>query len=140
MGLMELLKDYDVTILSHPRKTNVMVDALSRKARSMGSLAHLEASRCLLVERSAHRLQCLALSILAFWIIGRYSTTSQNLSATGQLLISSPFDPLSLRLRVLERRAVHVVSATRQVKLGDPQDSISCSFHPYLLRFAPKCP
>uniref|UniRef100_M1DWF2 Uncharacterized protein n=1 Tax=Solanum tuberosum TaxID=4113 RepID=M1DWF2_SOLTU len=43
------------------------------------------------------------------------------------------------RLRVLEQRVVHVVSATCQVELGEPQDSISCSFQPYLLRVAPKC-
>lgn len=38
---MELLKDYDCTILYHPGKANVVADALSRK--SMGSLAHLTA-------------------------------------------------------------------------------------------------
>ena len=43
---MELLKDYDVTILYHPGKVNVVADALSRKAGSMGSLAHLQVSRC----------------------------------------------------------------------------------------------
>ena len=42
---MELLKDYDITILYHPGKANVVADALSRKAGSMGSLAHLQASR-----------------------------------------------------------------------------------------------
>ena len=42
---MELLKDYDITILYHPGKANVVADALSRKAESMGSLAHLQASR-----------------------------------------------------------------------------------------------
>ena len=36
---MELLKDYDCTILYHPGKANVVVDALSYK--SMGSLAHI---------------------------------------------------------------------------------------------------
>ncbi|XP_070002355.1 uncharacterized protein [Nicotiana sylvestris] len=38
---LELLKDYDVNILYHPGKVNVIADALSR--RSMGSLAHVEA-------------------------------------------------------------------------------------------------
>ena len=42
---MELLKDYDVTILYHPGKANVVADTLSRKAGSMGSLAHLQVSR-----------------------------------------------------------------------------------------------
>ena len=42
---MELLKDYDITILYHPGKANVVADALSRKAGSMGSLAHLQVSR-----------------------------------------------------------------------------------------------
>ncbi|XP_075085142.1 uncharacterized protein LOC142168362 [Nicotiana tabacum] len=36
---MELLKDYDCSILYHPGKANVVADALSRK--SMGSLAHI---------------------------------------------------------------------------------------------------
>ena len=42
---MEILKYYDITILYHPGKANVMADALSRKAGSMGSLAHLQVSR-----------------------------------------------------------------------------------------------
>ena len=42
---MELLKDYDISILYHPGKANVVADALSRKAGSMGSLAHLHVSR-----------------------------------------------------------------------------------------------
>ena len=42
---MELLKDYDITILYHPGKANVVADALSQKAGSMGSLAHLQVSR-----------------------------------------------------------------------------------------------
>ncbi|XP_075103124.1 uncharacterized protein LOC142177942 [Nicotiana tabacum] len=40
---LELLKDYDVDILYHLGKTNVVVDALSRK--SMGSLKHVEAGK-----------------------------------------------------------------------------------------------
>ena len=42
---MELLKDYDITILYHPGKANVVADALSRKAVSMGCLAHLQVYR-----------------------------------------------------------------------------------------------
>ena len=42
---MELLKDYDITILYHSGKADVVADALSRKVGSMGSLAHLQASR-----------------------------------------------------------------------------------------------
>ena len=36
---LELLKDYDCTILYHPGQANIVADALSRK--SMGSLTHV---------------------------------------------------------------------------------------------------
>ena len=39
---LELLKDYDMTILYHPGKAMVVADALSWKAISMGSLAMLQ--------------------------------------------------------------------------------------------------
>ena len=45
---MELLKDYDITIFYHPGKANIVADALSRRAGSMGSLDNLQVSRCLL--------------------------------------------------------------------------------------------
>ncbi|XP_070017072.1 uncharacterized protein [Nicotiana sylvestris] len=38
---LELLKDYDITILYHLGKANVVADALSRKAENMGSLAFI---------------------------------------------------------------------------------------------------
>ncbi|XP_070013652.1 uncharacterized protein [Nicotiana sylvestris] len=38
---LEVLKDYDITILDHPRKANMVADALSRKSASMGSLAYI---------------------------------------------------------------------------------------------------
>ena len=40
--MLKLLKDYDMTILYHPGKANVVANALSRKAISMGSLAMLQ--------------------------------------------------------------------------------------------------
>ena len=45
---MELLKDYDCSILYHPGKANVIADALSRK--SSGSLAHVGTERRPLVK------------------------------------------------------------------------------------------
>ena len=45
---MELLKDYDCSILYHPGKANVVADALSRK--SSGSLAHISTERRALVK------------------------------------------------------------------------------------------
>ena len=49
---MELLKDYDVTIQYHPGKSNGVVDALSQKAISIGSLAHLSGTKRLLVKET----------------------------------------------------------------------------------------
>ena len=40
---LELIKDYDCTILYHPNKENVVADALSQK--SIGNLAHLSVQR-----------------------------------------------------------------------------------------------
>ncbi|EOY08454.1 DNA/RNA polymerases superfamily protein [Theobroma cacao] len=50
---MELLKDYDCTILYHPGKASVVADALGQK--SMGSLAHISICRRSLV-REIHSL------------------------------------------------------------------------------------
>ena len=51
---MELLKDYDRTILYHLSKANIVADALSRK--SIGSLAHIAVMRRPLVEE-IHKLE-----------------------------------------------------------------------------------
>ena len=62
---MELLKDYDISILYHPGKANVVVDALSRKAVSVGSLARLivsEHSSAMEVQTWANIFVCLDIS------------------------------------------------------------------------------
>ncbi|XP_070049277.1 uncharacterized protein [Nicotiana tomentosiformis] len=46
---LELLKDYDITIFYQPGKSNMLADALSRKAKSMGNLAYLHVVERLLV-------------------------------------------------------------------------------------------
>ncbi|XP_070002165.1 uncharacterized protein [Nicotiana sylvestris] len=40
---LELLKDFDITILYHTRKANMVADALSHQAESLGSLSYLPA-------------------------------------------------------------------------------------------------
>ena len=62
---MEQLMDYDITILYHPGKANVVADALSRKAGSMGSLGHLQVSRCPL----AREVQTLANDIMRLEVL-----------------------------------------------------------------------
>ncbi|XP_049367958.1 uncharacterized protein LOC125832810 [Solanum verrucosum] len=52
---LELLKDYDMTILYHPGKANVVANALSRKTPNMGSLAAISVERRPLV-RDVQRL------------------------------------------------------------------------------------
>ena len=57
----ELLKDYDMSILYHPGKANVVVDALSRL--SMGSIAHFEKDKKELA-KDMHRLARLGVRLM----------------------------------------------------------------------------
>ncbi|XP_070048604.1 uncharacterized protein [Nicotiana tomentosiformis] len=62
---IELLKDYDITILYHPGKGNVVRDAISRKAESIGSLAFISAEErplALDIQSMANRLVRLDIS------------------------------------------------------------------------------
>lgn len=42
---MDLIKDYNISILYHPSNANMMVDALSKKLMSIKSLEWLDVSR-----------------------------------------------------------------------------------------------
>ena len=50
---LELLKDYDMSVLYHPDKANVVADALSRM--TMGSVFHIDEAKKYLM-RDVHRL------------------------------------------------------------------------------------
>ena len=50
---MELLKDYDCSILYHPGKANMVADALNRK--SAGSLANISTERRSII-KELHKL------------------------------------------------------------------------------------
>ncbi|WMV33701.1 hypothetical protein MTR67_027086 [Solanum verrucosum] len=58
---LELLKHYDVSVLYHPGKVNVVADALSRL--SMGSVAHVDDESKELV-RDVHRLARLGVRLV----------------------------------------------------------------------------
>nr|XP_009777849.1 PREDICTED: uncharacterized protein K02A2.6-like [Nicotiana sylvestris] len=58
---LELLKDYDVDILYHPGKANIVVDTLSRC--SMGSLAHVKADNRTMI-KEVHLLAYLGVRLL----------------------------------------------------------------------------
>ena len=59
--LLELLKDYDMSILYHPVKDNVVLDALSRLC--MGSTTHLEEEKKELA-KDVHRLKLLEVLLM----------------------------------------------------------------------------
>src|SRR5687767_14614162 len=58
---LELLKDYDMSVMYHPGKANVVVDALSRL--SMGSISHVEENKKELVN-DVHRLAHLGVRLV----------------------------------------------------------------------------
>ncbi|KAH0729411.1 hypothetical protein KY289_000599 [Solanum tuberosum] len=58
---LELLKDYDLSILYHPGKANVVADSLSRL--SMGSTAHIEEGKRELA-KDVHRLALLGVRLM----------------------------------------------------------------------------
>ena len=59
---LEFLKDYDMSVHYHPRKANVVADALSRLA--MGSVSNVEEKRKELV-KDVHRLSRLGVRLMS---------------------------------------------------------------------------
>ena len=55
-----MLKDYDISVLYHPDKANVVVDALSRM--TMGNVSHMEEYKKYLV-KDVHRLPRLGVQL-----------------------------------------------------------------------------
>ena len=68
---MELLKNYDCSILYHPGKANVVTDVLSRK--SAGSLAHISTGRRPII-KELHELidQGLQLKVTKKYILAQF--------------------------------------------------------------------
>ena len=56
---LELLKDYNMSFLYHPRKANVVADVLCHMI--MGSVSHIDEAKIVLV-KAVHRLARLGLS------------------------------------------------------------------------------
>ena len=59
--LLELLKDYDMSILYNPGKSNIVFDALS--GLSMGSTIHFEEEKWEL-DKEVHTLACLEVRLM----------------------------------------------------------------------------
>ncbi|XP_070040658.1 uncharacterized protein [Nicotiana tomentosiformis] len=73
---LELLKDYDVDILYHPRKANVVPDALSH--RSMGSLSYLQPEK----SEIAHEIHELASLEVRLLDLGDTRVTIQDMTSS----------------------------------------------------------
>ena len=59
---LEFLKDYDMSVHYHPRKANVVADALSRLSK--GSVAHVEEKRKKLA-KDVHKLAHLGVCLMS---------------------------------------------------------------------------
>ncbi|XP_070018223.1 uncharacterized protein [Nicotiana sylvestris] len=110
---LELLKDYDITILYHSGKANVMDDALSRKAVSMGSLTYIPAGGRPIagdVQTLANqfvRLDILEPSRILACVVSRYSLSDR--------ITERQYD--DPHLLVLKERVQH--DDARDVTIGD---------------------
>ena len=60
---LELFKDYDMTVLCHPGKANIVAEILRRM--TMGSVSHLDESK-IDIEKEVHRFTMLGVRLESF--------------------------------------------------------------------------
>ncbi|KAH0738137.1 hypothetical protein KY290_036842 [Solanum tuberosum] len=96
---LELLKDYDMSILYHPGKANVVTDALSRL--SMGSTAHFEKDKKDLA-KEVHRLAQLGVRLMDSTKGGVVLMNGAKSSLVSEVKEKQDQDPLLLEIMVIE--------------------------------------
>ncbi|KAH0784113.1 hypothetical protein KY290_003711 [Solanum tuberosum] len=93
---LELLKDYDLSILYHPGKANVIADALSRL--SMGSITHVEEGKRELA-KDLHRLARLGVRLSDSAEGGIAVTSRAESSLVSEVKEKQDRDPILLELK-----------------------------------------
>jgi len=106
---LELLKDYDIIILYHPWKDNVVADVLSRRSESLGSFAYLPA---------AERPLALDVQALACWLV-RLDIFEPSRVLVCVVFRSSLYD----RIRERQYDAPHLIILQDRVRRGDARDA-----------------
>nr|XP_033509777.1 uncharacterized protein LOC117274553 [Nicotiana tomentosiformis] len=110
------MKEYDVEILYHLGKANVMVDALSHK--SMGSLVHIEAGRQGLTQE-LHQLANMRIILLDSNDKGVTVQNTEKSSFVAEVKARQYEDPTLVRLR--EGIQQHKITAFEIRKDGEPR-------------------
>ena len=93
-----MLKDYDMSVLYHPKKANVVADALSRL--SMGSVVHFEDCKNELV-RDVHRLAQLGVRLVDCNKGGVVVHNDSKLSFVSDVKAKQGLDPTLVELKEL---------------------------------------
>ncbi|KAH0679995.1 hypothetical protein KY290_022105 [Solanum tuberosum] len=96
MRWLELLKDYDMSILYHSGKANVVADALSRL--SMDSTAHVDEEKSELA-KDVHRLACLRVRLKDSTEGGIVVTNGAESSLVSEVKEKKDQDPILLDLK-----------------------------------------